>query len=96
MDFVYSSFIIDGDNATTNDVDFKEPNINYGYEYHSKGVFYVVGGFFNSLVQKDYLGPYARGDNVDEEMNFDVEMTMMKNKLLLQGFRFLRFGACES
>lgn len=95
MDFVYSLFIVDGDEATTNDVDFEEPNSNYGYEYHSKGIFYVIGGLFNSLVQEDYFDPYACGDSVDEEMNFDVEMTMMKNQSLLQGFRFSRFGTSE-
>jgi hypothetical protein len=67
MDFIDCLFV-----ANVDDVDF-EKTTNYVHDYPSQGLSNVVGGLFNSLVQEDYLNPYAYGDNIDEEVNFNVD-----------------------
>jgi hypothetical protein len=39
----------------------------------SKGVSDVVGSLFNSFVQEDYFNPCTYGNNVDEEVIFDLD-----------------------
>jgi hypothetical protein len=66
-DFINCLFV-----ANVNDVDFEKAT-NYVHDYPSQGVFHVVRGLFDSLVQKDYLNPYAYGVTIDEEVNLYVD-----------------------
>jgi hypothetical protein len=53
-------FFVDANQALAKDV------------FLSKGIFNVVRGLFDFLIQKDYFNPCAYGDDVDEEVNFNV------------------------
>jgi hypothetical protein len=66
MDFIDCLFVVNA-----NDVDFEDAN-SYVDGYLSEGDFNVVKGLFNSLIQEDYINPYAYGDCIDEEVNLDV------------------------
>ncbi len=47
-------------------------NSNRGNDFHFEGVFNGDGGLFNSLIEEDYLDPYIYGNDVDEELDFNV------------------------
>ncbi len=71
MDFVDCLFVYDVDEVVI-DNDLKEPNNSCGDDISSKNIFNLEGGLFNSLAEIDYFHPCAYGDNVDEELHFDV------------------------
>ncbi len=71
MDFIDNLFVVDANQAFANDVGFEQPNSNCGDVFFSKGIFNVVKGLFDFLIQEDYFDPCVYGDDVDEEMNFN-------------------------
>jgi len=72
MDFVDNLFASDVDQVVV-DVNLKELNNNCVDDYLFEGVFDVVGSLFDSFVQEDYFDPCVYGNNVDEEVNFNVD-----------------------
>jgi hypothetical protein len=72
MDFIDFFFFVDANQALANDVGFEQPNSSCGDVFLSKGIFNVVRGLFDFLIQEHYFNPCAYGDDVDEEVNFNV------------------------
>jgi hypothetical protein len=71
MDFVDYLFVSYADEVIIDD-DLEKPNNSYGDDIPFENIYNVEGGVFNSFIEKDYFHLCVYGDNVDEELYFDV------------------------
>jgi hypothetical protein len=99
MDFVDYLFISYVDEVVVDD-DLEKPNNSCVDDIPFENISNVEGGLFNSLIEKDYLHPCAYGDNVDEELHFDVngdndeEINHCFKDLNLHEVENLKVGGC--
>jgi hypothetical protein len=73
MDFIDNLFVVDANQSLANDIGVEQPNSSCGNVFLSKLIFNVVRGIFDFLIQEDYFDPCAYGNDVDEEVNFNVD-----------------------